>query len=331
MSQEISEIGGYFGLQLLPLEGASHYMASPFLHKFQSARASLFALLREIKPPSIWLPKFLCDSMIDAALTHGTEVKYYDLTRNLCVNEGVVLKPGELLLFVNYFGLCATSQKDAIARFGAENIILDHSQAFFDGMHNVFAVIKSPRKFFPVPDGGLFFSRALTCRAYDKDVSSINRMHHLLQRAAFNAKEGYSSFLEAEKSLNDCAPLEMSNLSQRMLEASDFLSARLKRNENFLMLHDVFKDVNQFPIMFDEIDGPLCYPLMISKENLRRDLIEAKVFIPTYWNEVLRRVAPNSIEAKLVSDCIAIPCDQRYGQDQMFYLASLIKGKLDEY
>ncbi|MBX9900260.1 MAG: hypothetical protein K2Y28_05695 [Burkholderiaceae bacterium] len=328
MSQEISEIGGYFGLQLPPLEEASHYVASPFLRRFQSARASLFALLREVNPPSIWLPKFLCDSMIDAALTHGSEVKYYDLTNNLCVNEDVELKPGELLLFVNYFGLCAAAQKDAIERFGAENIILDHSQAFFDGIDNVFAVIKSPRKFFPLPDGGLLFSRELTGRIYDKDIDSIKRMNHLLQRTAFNAKKGYSSYIEAEKSLNNCAPLEMSNLTQCMLEACDFSRARLKRNENFLLLHDALKDLNQFPIMFNEIDGPLCYPLMVSNENLRKNLIDENVFIPIYWNEVLRRVTPTSIEAKLVNDCIAIPCDQRYGQNQMLYLTKLIKGKM---
>ena len=34
---------------------------------------------------------------------------------------------------------------------------------------------------------------------------------------------------------------------------------------------------------------PFVYPLMIENENLRQKLIENKVYIAKYWNEVLNR------------------------------------------
>ena len=49
-----------------------------------------------------------------------------------------------------------------------------------------------------------------------------------------------------------------------------------------------------------------------------------RIFTPTYWNEVLNRVAPDAIEAGWVKGLIPLPVDHRYGIDEMEKIARII-------
>ncbi|HJV74821.1 MAG TPA: hypothetical protein VJ654_11410, partial [Noviherbaspirillum sp.] len=51
--------------------------------------------------------------------------------------------------------------------------------------------------------------------------------------------------------------------------------------------------------------------------GLREYLIKKRIFVPTYWKDVLELVSPSDLETHLVQELIPLPCDQRYGEKEM--------------
>ena len=50
-----------------------------------------------------------------------------------------------------------------------------------------------------------------------------------------------------------------------------------------------------------------------------------KIYIPTLWPNVLDECEPDTLEYKFAADILPIPVDQRYGVEDMEYLAEVIK------
>ena len=59
-SQNHREIGGYMGFDLNNLNQFPYHNA----RKYNSARSAFLDLLQNLKVESIWVPKFICDTML---------------------------------------------------------------------------------------------------------------------------------------------------------------------------------------------------------------------------------------------------------------------------
>lgn len=316
----IKPLGGYFELEL-PMDVHRLY---PDALRVQSARAAFRALLNAGRPNRVWLPKYICDAMLSPLIAAGIEVVFYDLDRQFGVAKSVTLDPQDWLLYVNYFGVCAEQEEKLLKRFNPTQVVLDHSQAFFAPPKACLATIYSPRKFFGVPDGGLLTTSINVTEPEGIDGNSIARCTHLLKRIDSSLEAGYSDFKAAEESLWDTTPRKMSNLSKRLLAGIDHKTVRQRRNTNFQFLHQRLKHLNGLDIDLSHVDAPLCYPLLIDGQTLRERLFSERVFIATYWPEVRTRVATDSLEYRLVAECLPIPCDQRYSESDMKRIIDLI-------
>lgn len=314
------EIGGYFELEL----GTDPKLNFDGARMFQSARAAFCSILAEAKPKRVWAPRFICDAMLAPLYDTNTEISFYSLTEKMGVPKTVNLHKDEWLLYVNYFGVCDEQEKCLLNQFDPENIILDHSQAFFSTNGNALACIDSPRKFFGLPDGGILRTKLDVPYPRSVDSGSMLRISHLLQRLNGSAQSGYGEFRRAEESLSSTGPLRMSRLTERLLRSIDFERVKTRRNSNFSFLQRHLKCVNQFVLDLDMTDGPLCYPFMNPRHGLREHLIKNRVFTATYWPEALNRVERDSLERKLIAECIPIPCDQRYDDTHMQHIVNLI-------
>jgi hypothetical protein len=188
------------------------------------------------------------------------------------------------------------------------------------------ATIYSPRKFFPLPDGGLLFTAQPVEPAAVVDERSLDRMRHLLRRCAETPESGYRDFQRAEASLDeDIEPKAMSCLTRKLFQTLDVEAARLQRNINFGVLHTALGAVNKFPMQAQAINGPLSYPWLVHDTTLRSKLIAERIFVPTYWPEVHSRAAADSWASRYVERCLALPCDQRYGVDDMYRMVDIIR------
>ena len=325
MLSQNSAIGGYFELEL-PARNKEKYPGSL---KYQSARAAFLALLESIPDTCrVWMPNYMCDTMLSPVRLAGKEIKFYSIDISLAPVKKIPLKNGDILFYVNYFGLCNRNVQNLLEKYDAEKVVIDCSQAFFSEPYDCLATIYSPRKFFGIPDGGILCTRQVISLPSEQDEGSFSRANHLLQRLAFSAEQGYESYKLAEESLKDMTPKRMSKFTNTLLSSIDHESAKIKRRENFKTLHENLGADNILKWEFDSAAAPMCYPFLPKKRIIKQRLIEKRIFLPTYWPEVKERENLCSFEKALVDELLAIPCDQRYEKSEISYLISRINGEL---
>lgn len=318
----ISAIGGYFELEL-PLYDGDIY---PQAIRYQSSRAAFLALLQQSHHVKrVFMPYYICDAMLAPVKAAGKELCFYSLDENLAVSSQITLGPSDLLLYVNYFGVCAEQCDELLLRFNSAQIVLDCAQAFYAPPRNCYATIYSPRKFFGIPDGGLLITSLPIISPKRQDAGSKDRMGHLIKRLGGLVEDGYQNFQHAESSLEDIEPRIMSDVTKRLLRSIDTKTACSIRGQNFKYLYEYCNKKNNLKF-FSEINGPHCYPYFVDTLISKDYFLQHRIFVATYWVDVLKRVAKNSFEAKLVNQCLPLPCDQRYSLEHMEKILEVIHG-----
>lgn len=323
MLNKEGSIGGYFEFEL-PQVFSELY---PTSLKFQSARYAFIHFLKQKRICSIWMPRYICRTMIDPLLEEGIEVKFYGIGNDFEIEDHVKLEEQEFIFYVNYFGICSENQKRMLFRFDPDKIIFDHSQSFFQSPLQCFATIYSPRKFFGLPDGGLLMTKDWIDLPIEQDEDSFLRTSHLLKRLSFEAEVGYLDYKKADESLIGLSPKRMSKLTERIYKSIDHETIRIKRNENFISLHSQLHKKNKIKIDLSSIDGPLVYPFLSSINNLREFLIDNRVYTATYWPDCVDYEHANNFEKELINNMISLPIDQRYSLEDMNKIVELIFKK----
>ncbi|QWC90999.1 hypothetical protein [Cupriavidus metallidurans] len=317
-------IGGYLGLEL-PQYDQEWY---PQALRFQSARAAFLALLRTHAPAAVWVPWYLCDSMLEPLRTAGSIVKRYALRHDLGCPD-IALADGEWLLYVNYFGVCDRHVDDVLARFPHEQVIIDNAHAFFSPARDNLATIYSPRKFVGVPDGGYLTTRASVELPEVTDDGSVARSSHLLKRLAGGAESGYADYAAAECSLEWQEPRRMSPLTQRLLAAIDYPQVRARRASNFSFLHECLGRRNRLTLAAAPDCAPLCYPFLGAPQGLREAWRSQRIYSATYWPDLEQSQDMPEFERSLPRNTLFIPCDQRLSPEQLAPLARQVLEYLD--
>jgi hypothetical protein len=119
-------IGGYLELEL-PREGTEFHRGAL---RFQSSRAAFLALLRTCRPTAVWMPWYICESMVEPVMMAGIPIKRYEIDERLRIKSAEPAD-GEWLLYVNYFGISGNNVEDVLDRFPRTRVVIDNAQAFF--------------------------------------------------------------------------------------------------------------------------------------------------------------------------------------------------------
>ena len=308
------EIGGFFEFGLSRLNQFPY----PIAMQYNSARSAFYDLLKNTFIEKLWIPRFICDSMIEPLNLLGVEICFYDLNYDFSPILPEVLMPNEYLLYVNYFGLCTSVQRRILRKYSGKQIIFDHSQAFFVQPLDCYATVYSPRKFLPVAEGGLLVTNQNIVPEYYKRTAEemVKQYEHALLRSVSTATHAYNIFQHNEKAFEDCLPREISKITGQMLESFDYASFKEQRLKNFKLLHSQLGEFNQLKVNIEDIESPLTYPLLLDKK-LSNMLIQSKIYTPTYWLDSLKRVTKDSFENNFISNVTHLICDQRYGEKEM--------------
>ena len=101
-----------------------------------------------------------------------------------------------------------------------------------------------------------------------------------------------------------------------------------KRRENFEYAHTLLGGVNKLsPKMYlDESTIPMVYPFLIEDEGVIRKLFAAKHFQGHWWSYICDEQPINSFEHWISKYIIPITIDQRYGKNELDYLANVINN-----
>ena len=69
-------------------------------------------------------------------------------------------------------------------------------------------------------------------------------------------------------------------------------------------------------------EGAFSYPLWVTNgPQIRKVLAQKKIYIPTLWPNVLSQLDPARVEYDMTANILPIPCDQRYDEQDMAYIA----------
>lgn len=300
------EIGGYFNLELH--SGSLYHQG---LVGLNSGRNALRYILRTHHVKHLYVPRYTCPVVWDAIVQEGCEAVFYDIDeRMLPVQE---LKSDSYILYTNYFGVSSVNVEKLSAIF--PHLIIDNAQAFYYPAGRELSFY-SPRKFFGLPDGG--FANCGNNRLEDlkRDVS-FSRCSHLLGRLEGTASDFYDKFRINDASLDYEEIKEMSRLTDSLCRSLPYKFARERRLENFSVLHDHFKEINEWSFDLGEHDVPLVYPLVMKCRGLREYLVSQKIYVASYWPRIEEIVSSGAFEMYLRNNLLPLPLDQRYSSSDM--------------
>ncbi len=302
------EIGGY--LELEEFSGREYH---PDAVPVNNARNGLLYLLRARKIRKLYIPFYLCDSVSSLCEREGCTYDFYPIHEDFTPCFEHRLKQGECLYIVNYFGrLDEAKILELKSTYGC--IILDNVQAFFE--HPIAGVdtLYSCRKFFGVPDGGYVVTDARLEEDIPVDVS-MDRMHHILGRyEGTSASDFYGDFKANDHGFRTLELRMMSRLTHNLLRAVDYEGIKARREENYACLAEGLKMMNSLPDMRPA--GPYMYPFRCPNGmEIKRKLADRKIFVPTLWPNVLK--CKRNLEKDYAENILPLPCDQRYGIDDM--------------
>ena len=318
----LQEIGGYFGLELPARKVFPHddgYLVN-------SGRNALELILLHIPDiTKLWVPYYTCEVVLEPLKKYGIPYEFYSIDNHLEIADDLELHSGEYLLLTNYFGIKDRYITEMADKYGSR-LVVDNAQAYFSRSIPGIKTFYSPRKFVGVPDGGIAFTDVqIDMRQYSVDLS-WDRCSHLLKRLDMNAGAGYADFKANSRALVGQPIRQMSNLTRALLSSIDFERIIRIRQDNFSFLHEKLGKANRLSIgeIGKNFVCPMVYPYYTSGEGLRKRLIDNKVFVATYWPNVLEWCRNGELEADLCKHIIPIPIDQRYGREDMERIIGLI-------
>ena len=319
-------IGGYFEL-------ADHEESGVFPHQYgvllNTGRNALEYILRSIgEVKQIYLPYYTCEVVLEPIEKLHIPYTYYHINQQFEIVDDILPKDGEYIIANNYFGI-----KDAyiqlLANQYGDHLMVDCAQAFFAKPIPSIKAFYSTRKYVGVADGGVAYLGELPKGRVEVNEIDCSNEHdsHLLLRKQFGAEAGFTDFQSNEKKLDNQPIRWMSDDTKQILAHIDFDKVVVKRRENFQFLHQALAEYNQLTLPeFDAFACPMVYPFMMKMErDLRKELIGNKIFVATYWPNVLEWCKPDNWEYLLAQKTCFLPVDQRYGKEDMAEIIETIK------
>lgn len=338
----MSFIGGFFGLELPPVAGpglASFWeMPVNSAHTYVNGRSALAALLATLTPAKLWLPAYICRSVLQSAEATNTPVGYFPVDEALEPDAHFLdsaVKPGEMVLAADYFGRAPNASfLDFVARRDDLLFVEDACHAFDTGAPRWgHWCLRSPRKLVGVADGGflvpaegaldrrtsvaqaaLMNHQAACMRFEDEDEEISARWHEINQSR------------EASEHVSDG---RMSRLSRQLLTRLQPEPIADRRRENFSTLAGKLGEIMFLPDRQPAF-VPLGFPVRLRetlRNQVRVDLVAKGIFPALHWIDL---PSPTTFTAAhtLASELLTLPCDQRYQPFDMERMAQILMETL---
>jgi len=302
------EYGGYLPIEL---SNNSEYYNSKNVMRFNCARSAIKYVLIQYDYSCIYLPVYMCESVRDAIKMLGVEIKYYNIGENFepLINK---IEPKAVILIANYYGI-REENSNYILKF--KNVIYDNTQAFFakpiEGAYNIY----SCRKFFGVCDGAY-----LVCdKLKESELPDYYPLYadYLFKSINEGSNSAYSLNLNNEGQISESGLCSMSRFSQKVLQSIDYELVKEKRKNNFYYLNSKLNYLNKLKLCCSEDKVPMIYPLLYVDKDIRKQMVQEKIYIPQWWEYILWEEKSNGFEKDLSKYLLPLPIDQRYEINDM--------------
>ncbi len=319
----MKEIGGYYEIEYSNIELGGIHSSALLLN---SGRYALEYILRANNYRRIYVPYYICDVIFEPIAACGVEYEFYFVDEQMEPTAIPMVKEDEAFLYLNNFGF----KNDYIPKLASlvNNLIVDNCQALFAPPAPGVDTFYSLRKFAGTPDGAFLY----TNKRLNTELPPYDCTHttdHLYSRGNVSPNAGFMQFRENEQKLSGIGMGQMSATTRKFLNTYDFEKNKLARDRNFLHLHHVLGQHNEYQAMdIDSVCGPLFYPLLTPSATLKQQLIANKIYVSTVFPAIHKAVPEDSYENYLSHQLIRLPIDQRYSIADMAYMARIVIDNL---
>ena len=334
-------MGGMFGFpETVDAEG---HQPLPFpmdnAASLANGRCALLVLIGILKPRRVWLPAYLCPSIIAAVTKSGVPISYFATDYNLQVVPGALADagPGDLVDIIDYFGFPADRALMKQVRDSGAWLLEDACQGMLTRGVGSTAdfMLFTPRKFVGIPDAGILISNR-----DDVDLRSVRlepppqhwwllTFSAAILRRDFDLHGGERLWFQQYQALEEDMPLgpyAMSDMSRMLLtSAFDYADISRKRIENYALLAEALPDLALYPKRPDEV-VPLGFPVRLANRDAVRSVLYAHdIYPPVHWPFPGILPAQFTESYRLQGNIMMLPCDQRCGPADMCRMIDLIR------
>ena len=351
MSNAVREFGSEFdrdaNLPFLTCHPSSFFFLGEGERYFRSGRDALKAVARFFGQTHrrVLLPALCCESMMLPFLQNGYEVCYYPLQEDLTASESTVagmLEGTDVLLSMSYFGIPAFS--DA----ALERLRRSAPSALFveDRTHDLLCqcrktafepdvTVASLRKWLSLEEGGLLWSRhpILDSFASDTEFCSLRReamakkSHYLKNGCEAEKKEFRSLLGKAAARLDaDAIPYGMTEQTRREMIRWDYhelFCRRIRNAEHLFAELEPLRHAGLLTPIGDPSVGALYAPVLVEQRDLlQQHLARRGIYCPVIWPLPEGAEGISAAADHVSSHLLALPCDQRYDETDMSFVAA---------
>ncbi len=320
------ELGGFLEMQFA--KGREYYKGDIDIARLNNGRMGIWHSFRITGCKRIWIPVYLCDSIRNTFKKKGVKMCFYNQDGNFNPIN-IDAKKDDAVLLVNYYGIMSNQRMTELAE-SYEHPIIDCAHAFFCKPIKNAITVYSCRKFVGAPDGAYVLGRNAHYfideyqQCYSSDTADF-----LLKRIEYGCwGKGYEARRRNEIRIDSEDCMRMSKLTKTLMDAEDYEFNRMKRKENFSYAHELFGNINMIdPLVYmDDETVPMTYPLVINNDDLLTKLQSVGYFQWHWWSYICDEQPICSFEHWISRYIIPIAIDQRYGQEELDYIAKVIKG-----
>jgi hypothetical protein len=304
-----------------------------------NGRCALVVLIERLKPKRVWLPAYLCPSIIAAVKYSGAPLHYFATDYNLQVAPHALddAGPGDLVDLIDYFGFPADRALMAELRDRGAWVLEDACQAMLtrDVGRTADFVLFTPRKFVGIPDAGILVSRRpeIDLRGLPLEPPPAHwwmlTFSAALLRRDFDLYGGDRLWFKQYRELEEDMPLgryAMSDMSRMLLtSAFDYEDNARRRIASYHALNGALSDLALYPALPDGV-VPLGYPIRLAnRDEVLKILYAHDIYPPVHWPFPGILPAAFTESYRLQRNIMMLPCDQRCGPDDMQRIVDLVR------
>lgn len=338
----ITKIGGEFEISPDLIKSCEGHRKNNMSFLFSSGRSALMAILETINinaKPLIYLPYYICSSVVQACKNQKFSIEFYELDENFLFNIDHLdnIKKNSSLLTVNYFGIVNDNYliEDIKNRRPDIITISDNVQSLWqcNNSKSNFS-FTSLRKFISTPDGAIVYSKGVI---YEPEKSVPENKFYkskLLGSIAKYKKEKDSIYLdyftEGEKILNKEKKItRASRFSEYIFHNHNWQNLKNIRQYNYSKVYEIGSKIGlNFVFPFSKGKSPLCVPIFLeNRDEIRNKLYDQNIFLPIHW-PIEDYNKSSKLSNKMAKHELSIIIDHRYSLNEINHQLNEIKKHL---
>ncbi|MFW5671876.1 MAG: hypothetical protein ACOCM8_06230 [Acetivibrio ethanolgignens] len=297
------------------------------------------------------LPSYTCDTVLLPFEKRGWRLFFYPVQRDLSVESEKFnsllkkLQPAVLLMHTYYGVDTIERQRQDIQEWRRKQGLI-----FIEDMTQSLALLEkrqgeadyylgSLRKWLPIPDGAFLAAEHLLFPEPEREKENFVKEKLEAQQMKYAYLQGNKeiekkTILEINKRAEnylyqDTRISKISDFSREQMDSINLLQLFQKRKKNSKFLQEKINRLETIKGVLDNRDScPIYFPIYTeNRERLQRHLREDGIFAPVLWQ------VPEMVRAGLERDTsyifnhlLALPCDQRYGREEMERIYFSLKG-----